>query len=372
MDWIVAVVNDGVILNSQVQEEVALTRQRIINSGRPAPGRKELVAAVTRRLVEHELQLQRARQVSRGVSSSQIDQVVGNILATNQISLEDLLRIEGTTTEKLRRRIREDIMVNEALERDNFDEIVLNQSEVNEALRSRLQNDNRREYLVARAVLRADQGNLANELRALGDDAFTTKAQEVSTVPGVSLGWRLPSDLPAGYAAVVGELVPGTNAQVLELGGALHVVRLVAKRLLVPGQTLNGKIRLKLLRAGPEAREALAAARNEIALGNQDFATVATALGGTVSVEEFAFADLPPTVGQGLRRRVGELDGPFAVADGYLLALVLNVQVELYGDEQVRQEMVSVLYERRLEEVRRKWIENLRSVGTIEILRDPS
>ena len=85
LDGVAAVVNDGIVLQSQLAEELRNIRQRITASGTQLPPQDILVPQVLERLVIQEIQLQRAARTGIQISDEELNEALSSIAQRNGI-----------------------------------------------------------------------------------------------------------------------------------------------------------------------------------------------------------------------------------------------------------------------------------------------
>lgn len=374
VDWIVAVINNDVILNSDVQEELAILEERFRQNNQQPPPRDLLKREVVALLIEISLQRQRSQQLGIVISQAEVIKTMESILSNSGLTGDEYAARQGMTEGQLFQRIADEVAITRAMKRDNNISSTLSESRVNEVLRGRLASEMAREYLVEHVEIAPADAATARELQQLVGDRFTARAAEISISDReVNSGWRLPTEMPKDFFDAIKNLSPGTNSAVIEFENSLHVLRLVAKRPLVPGQSRAEQVRLMLLRAPLEVGiERMEELRDDVIRGEISFEDAAAAVNGSVEVGNHRLLELPSVISTGLRLRIGELNGPFELEDGVVLALVLNVNFQMLGDGKERQRILPIINATRLQELQQEWIENLRNRGTVEILREPS
>jgi peptidyl-prolyl cis-trans isomerase SurA len=110
IDRVVAVVNGDVIMMSELQEAIVLSRR---DGGRPPAEGPELERTMLNRLVDHRLQVQEAKREKIEVSEDELRTVVEDFVKRNggvREKLEGQLLAQGVTWEALRREMREQLL----------------------------------------------------------------------------------------------------------------------------------------------------------------------------------------------------------------------------------------------------------------------
>ena len=90
LDGIAAIVNDGVVLKSELQLETRRIADRLKAQNTQMPPNDVLLRQVLDRLIIQQLQLQRAERVGIKISDETLNQALANIAARNNVSLAEL------------------------------------------------------------------------------------------------------------------------------------------------------------------------------------------------------------------------------------------------------------------------------------------
>lgn len=371
---VAAVVNGEAILSTEVEGEMDRINAVIRDSGQSLPDPGALYDSVLNRLIEERLQTQRVRSLGLTVEEGEVDEAARRFLAQRNMSLSRYLREFNVSEGAFRRGIRDDLLVNRAVLRDNAGEMRVGQQEVNQELRARLARPELREHLLEHARFAHGDGELAGRASALSGEEFASFAAEHSASDdGVSLGWLTEGEMPTQFAEALRGLRPGRVSQVMELDNGLHVIHLVASRPLVPGHSQGGMTRIKLFAGGEGTSEQqLRAAAESVRSGELGFEEAAESVGGESWLVEGRPEELPASVTGSLRMISGEIGGPFDHEGRLVVAMVVGRESEVVGDEELRRQASALAADVNYFQVRRKWIEFLRSIGTVEIVRaDP-
>ncbi len=114
LDGIAAIVDEGVVLKSQVNEQLSTISQRAVEQNMQLPPPAVLEEQVLERLILIEIQLQRADRIGLQVSDEMLNQSIASIAAQNGVAFEDMPRLlaeDGMDYAEFRRTLREEITV---------------------------------------------------------------------------------------------------------------------------------------------------------------------------------------------------------------------------------------------------------------------
>ena len=113
IDSIVALVDEDIILRSELNLAVAGIVDRIRASGEAMPPINLLEGQVLERLIVRELQIQRALQTGIRISDADIDQAMVNLAQQNGITIQQMRQVieaDGEDFSEFRRNIGEELM----------------------------------------------------------------------------------------------------------------------------------------------------------------------------------------------------------------------------------------------------------------------
>ena len=116
IDGIAAVVNDGVVLKSQLRTEVAVILVRASNENLQLPPADVLEEQVLERLIVTEVQLQRAALIGLQISDQMLNESIGRIAAANNVKFEDmpaLVAADGVSYPEFRNGLREELTLDQ-------------------------------------------------------------------------------------------------------------------------------------------------------------------------------------------------------------------------------------------------------------------
>lgn len=246
IEGIVAVVNDDVVLRSELDMRVNRIRLQMEEEGAQLPPERILERQVAERLINERLQLQRAEQMGIEVSDDMLNQMMTDIARSNGYDnvddFIDVLEADGLDYAAVREEVRNDVIMTRLRQRDVLSRVSVTRREVESFLASQAgQEFDNREFLVSHIALRVEgSGNEAiARTREQGEEilsrleegeAFSQLAYEFSqgeqALEGGSLGWRRSTQLPALFAEQVVSMQPGEVSDLIRTSGAYHIIRL--------------------------------------------------------------------------------------------------------------------------------------------------
>ena len=250
IDRVVAVVDSGVIMESQLNSRVEEILIRLKSDTTELPPINLLEEQVLDRLIIEEIQLQLADRAGIKISDSELNQTLSRVSSQNNLSLEDFrlkLEAEGTSYKSFRDTIKKELIIQRVQRGRVGGKVDISEQEIENFINSEEGKSQLAEqYNVQHILLSVKSGlteqqieeikdeanNLITRLEA--DESFEKLATAYSSgqeaLEGGFLGWRTSAELPSLFADVVTELKVGEVAQPLRSGAGFHILKLTDKR----------------------------------------------------------------------------------------------------------------------------------------------
>ncbi len=398
LDGIAAIVNDGVVMKSQLDSELRNIVQRLQSQGTPVPPAPQLIPQVLERLVVQEIQLQRAARIGIQVSDETLNQALADVAQRNNVALANLpglLASEGIDYGVYRSDLRRQIIIDQLRQRDVITRINVTPRELDDYLERQQgreffnQEFNISQILIAlpAAATGADVDKAEQRIAELQQkisrgDSFSELAVAFSdgqqALNGGSLGWRRGDELPTVFAEVVPGLQVNQVSDPIRSNSGFHLVRLDDRRGGDPIMEDQVRVRHILITTNAvldedSARQKLGEVREQIIAGD-DFAAVAKVLSedpgsaieggdlgwsnpGVFAPEFRAMAETSP---------IGEITEPFRTAFGWHILEVMDRRIEDTTDEVKKQQAVAAIRSSKLGEETELWARRLRDQAFVE------
>ena len=245
VDSIVAVVNEDVILRSELDRAVAnVTAQFAQQQGGQLPPRDVLERQVLQRLVLTRLQVERASESGIRISDQEVQQAVQTVAGQNNMSVEQLrarLAADGLSYSEFQSNLRDEVTVQRLRQRYIQSSVQVSEAEIDQLLST--QNIGNQDVRVANLVINVADGATPDEVAAAkakidgiraqverGEIDFRSAAIRYSQAPnaldGGEIGWRSMDALPPEFASMLSSMKPGEMTQTLRGSGGFQVVQL--------------------------------------------------------------------------------------------------------------------------------------------------
>lgn len=399
-DSIVAVVNQEVVTNTEVQQRVDRAREEARRMGVPLGTLAEQRKAALESLVDERVVLTHARESSNKIDEVELDRVVANVAAQNSLSLTELrerLRAEGMDYRRFRDNLRDQMMVERVREREVQSRIRITDGEIDDYLEKRRQAAAENAPLnIAQVLVIVPEGAsdaVVAERRAkaqqaldriLAGEAFDLVAKQMSEDAykdkGGEIGSRPMNKLPDVFVAAVRGLAVGAVApQLIRSGAGFHVLKLLDRQDNAGNTAVQTRARHVLLRPSAQlsaeaASRRLAEFKRAIEAGKTSFEAVArdnsedgsaanggdlgwASPGGFVPEFEEAMNGLP----------INGISGPVVSRFGVHLIQVLERRTITLEAKQLRAQAVAALREQKYEGAFKEWVRELRGRAFVEL-----
>jgi peptidyl-prolyl cis-trans isomerase SurA len=400
LDRVAAVVNDGVVLRSELEEQMSLVGERLKAQGLEMPPADVLRQQVLERLILQELQIQRAQRAGIRVNDENLNQALAEVAQRNNIGLAQLpaaLAAQGIDYGAYRETVRREMTIQVLQQRDVIQRINVSPRELEQFLEkqksrpSELNEYNLSHILIAvpqeatpqqleDATRRAD--DVVNRARQGEDFARLAVAYSNSqtALEGGALGWRRGPEIPTVLADLVVGLKPGEISAPLRTPSGYHIVRLNevrgADQQVVIEQTRARHILLKPTEIQDDAtvEQRLREVRERILKG-EDFAVLAKTLsedpgsgaeGGDLGwTAPGTFVPEFDAVLASLREN--EISEPFRTQFGWHIVQLLGKRQYDSTDELRRQRAFLQLRGSKADEETELWLRRLRDEAYVDI-----
>jgi peptidyl-prolyl cis-trans isomerase SurA len=401
VDRIVAVVDEDVILRSELDRALQNVLSQYATRQDQLPPRDVLEKQVLERLILVRLQVARATSSGINVSDQEVDGAIANVARQNNVAPDQLgeqLARDGMTIADLRSSIRDEIAIQRLRQSFAQSRISVSEGEVDAALAGMASGN---QYHLAHILVGLPEGATPDQIAAAqkkidgikgqverGEIDFAAAAVRYSDSPnaleGGDLGWRSLGEIPPTFAQaittmqagqVIGPVRGPSGFQLLQLvgtrdasaAGAGTVTQLQARHILV--RTGEGGVaddaaaqaKLETLRAR------IAGGADFAALAKENSADTATAgKGGELGwfAQDAYGADFGAQVAA---LQDGQVSAPFKTEAGWHIVQREGARQVAAADENRRQQVREGIGQRKLEEEWDRYLRELRGESYVEI-----
>ena len=245
VDGIAAIVNDGVVLRSEVEDQVTMLLRNFERQGAQLPPIGQLREDVLERLILQRIQLQRADRYGISISDEGLNAAINNVAQNNNVTFEEfpeVLAAEGIDYFKYRNELKQQITLDELRQREVSSRISVSQSELDSYLILQKEEDQKAyDYDLSHILLpltsRSGQGEINRKqemiidlrLRIENGEAFESIARSFSegqqSSNGGRLGWMKGNELPEIFVSAIRNTKIGELSQPFQSASGFHLLK---------------------------------------------------------------------------------------------------------------------------------------------------
>ena len=248
MDSIAAIVNDGVVLRSEVETQLGMIIATLEKQGGQIPPVNTIREEVLERLIIQRVQLQRADRYGIRVSDEALNAAIANVAKNNDVSFEEFPKIldkEGINYNDYRNELRQQITIEQLRQREVISRIAVSESELDNYLifqkdQDRLNYEYDLSHILIPVSSRAGDGEINNKQDLINelyeeiidgkdfDDVAVEFSRGQQALSGGRLGWLKGEQLPDVFVRVASELKNGELSLPFETSSGFHLIKLNA------------------------------------------------------------------------------------------------------------------------------------------------
>lgn len=396
IDRILVVVNEGVVLQSEVDRQMIAIVTRLRESGVQLPPADVLQKQIVEKLVIDSIQLQRADRLGILITDDQLNTALSRVAARNSMTLSqlpDVLAEQGIDYAVYREDIRKEMKIEQLRNRDLLPRIAITRKEVEEYSKRR-EKRNQNEYNLSHILLTVAPGSTPEEREEVekrarqiydrveqGED-FAQLAVAYSNgqqaLEGGKLGWRKAEQLPTIFSEVVTAMTIGDVSEPIASPSGFHLVKVDEIRGRAPVIVTQRHARHILvspneLRSDAEARARLADLVLQIDNG-ADFEEIAKEhsddKGSANGGGDLGWANpgyfVPEFEAVLNRLQPGERSEPFRSPFGWHVVEMLEVREKDNSEEADLQQAYMEIREGKLQQETESWLLKLRDEAFVD------
>jgi len=399
LDQVVAIVDEDVILQTELEARINTITSRLSAQGTALPPRQVLEERVLDQLITESIQMQMADRAGMRISDNELNETMANIAERNGMSLpqfENQLEAEGVTYNQAREQIRKEMLTSRVQQRQVGNRVRVTDREVENYLESlEARGGNNAQYRLAYIFVSVDDPSDEAEVDAAREKAERLRSEiangrdfrEVAVaesdasnaLEGGDMCWRAEGQLPSLVAPVVPELPVGEPSDVLENNSGFHLVMVMDKRGGEQQQMIQQhRVRHILVRPSEATTDSQAETVIRDLYQQLQNGASFSALAREYSDDPVSGSDggnlgwvspgqMVPAFEQAmLDADIGELRGPFRSQFGWhILQVQERRQKDISGD--VRDaEARQAIYRRKFETELQNWLQEIRDEAFVE------
>ena len=386
LDRVAIIVDEGVVMESQIKDLVQTTKLRSIEQGMQLPPTEALLEEIQEQLIIQELQLQRGEEFGIRISDGELNQTFIQIAANNGVSLEQFIRdyeASGQNYEKLREEIRRDMIIQRVQRGIVGGSINITAQEIEGFLATEEAIAQLTPELLVRQIQVGSLEAAETILSRLeeGED-FKALVEEKSINQNKSQGglmpWRKINEMPSVFADAIRNQSLGFISEPIKTGSGFHLLKLEEKRGPLVKFEEQWETRHVLLIPSAirdvDATKAEAEVLRERVLAGEDFALIAEEFsedpGSGSNGGNLEWLPKGATVGEFenvmLNSEINEVSEVFESQFGFHFLEVTGKRVEDVTDYQIEERAYSVLFSRKYDEELENTLRSMRAEAFVE------
>jgi len=402
IDHVVAIVNDDVILSSQLEKRSQLIYRQLSQQRENFPPLSAIKAQVLERLILENLQLQLAERASIKISNDELQAALSSIARQNNIDVNQLknnIEAEGVSFEAFQKNIENEILLQRIQQGAVSKRVEVTEQDITNFLNSeegKIKSSDA--YRIGHIVLGYSPGvnddekektkklalSIVSQLRE--GSSFEKLAKQYSSAMdanvGGDLGWRTIRDVPSLYVDTVLSLSEGSVSEPIISNEGIYILKLLAKQgkndqWVQQTRARHILVKNSIIRNDKEAAELLTDIRNRI-LAGENFADLATSFsedyGSALKGGDLGWTSpgqLVPQFQQVMdNSAIDAVSYPFQTQYGWHILQVQERRNENLTEELVRQSVRSYLTKQKFETELPLWLQELRAEAYV-VIKDP-
>ena len=399
LDRVIAVVDSGVVMESELNKRVKEILDRMRQSNTELPPLSVLEEQVLERLITEEIQMQIAERAGIKISDSELNKTLLGIASQNSLSLEEFrvdIEGQGASYRDFRDTVRKEMIIQRVQRGKVGGRVEISEQELenfinSEEGRTKLAEEYSVQQILISIPSKANETQIDKaknqavdilvKIRA-GEDfgkLATTHSSGQNALEGGYLGWRKATELPSLFATEVANLKVGQTSEPLRSGAGFHLIHLADKRgntVKFEDQTLARHILVQSseIRTETQTKLLIQDIADRLKKG-EDFRQLARQFsedpGSKMDGGELGWnkkGDYDPAFEDTLNKTaIGETSEPIKSSFGWHIIEVLDRRNEDVSSEEQKNRAYQIIYKRKFEQELQSTLVELRAEAYVDI-----
>jgi peptidyl-prolyl cis-trans isomerase SurA len=399
LDRIIAVVNNDVITEIELDTEVSNIKKQLRQQNTKLPSDAVLKKQLLERMILRRIQLQMAERIHLRVDDEMLNRTLDNIAAQNNLSLNGLresLERDGMDFSLFRENMRHEIIINQLQQRQVHNRISITKQEIVRFLKNlELRGGKSTEYHIGHILIaipeaatseqisqaKEKSSNIIKNLSEGVDFAQTAIAMSdgQQALEGGDVGWRRFEALPTLFSDWVNKQTVGEVSHPIRSPSGFHIIKLLGKRdneeqhVVTQTHARHILIRTDEFSSNNEARNRIVKLRERI-LAGEDFAKLAKAHsddpGSSTNGGDLGWVNpgemVPPFEQAYKELNKNQLSDPVQTRFGWHIIEVLGTRTRDNTESVKHKKAKDTIRARKIEPALQNWLRRLRSEAFVE------
>ncbi|TAA45073.1 peptidylprolyl isomerase SurA [Corallincola spongiicola] len=401
LDKVIAIVNEGVVLQSEMDDMVADIKQGAAAAGQELPSDHALKIQVLDRLIMTSLQLQLAERMGMQIADSQLQQTLENIAKDDGLTLTEFrakLESSGKSYEQFRNQVREELITGDVRRINVRRRINVSPQEIDSLVRQMNQEGAKDvEYHVGHIMIgvsnEADSKEMtaaeekANKVLKLLDDGADFKRTAIASsagpkaLEGGDWGWMNINEMPTLFSEIVSEAAKGEIIGPIRTSRGFHLVKIFDMRgvEVIEVEEINSRhilIKPSIILSDEKAEDMLDKFAKELRADDSKFAELASKYsddpGSAANGGELGWSDpniYVPAFQRALSElQPGQISDAFRTQHGWHIVQLVDRRISDATEERAKEKAYQLIFNRKFIEQQGIWLGEIRAEAYIEIL----
>jgi peptidyl-prolyl cis-trans isomerase SurA len=401
LDSVAVIVDQGVVLESQIQELVSNVKRNAVQKNQKLPSDRALRTQAIEKLIIDSLQAQLADRMGIQVSDPQLEQTISNIAQGQKMSVPQLIsqvQRDGISYDKYREQIRKELILGEVRRANVRRRVYITEQEINNLVKLIDEQGNKQaEYHLGHiliefpsepsdADINKSKERAAKVIELLNNGSDFTKVATASSggpkaLEGGDLGWMNINSMPTLFAEAVQSKSEGQIIGPIRSGAGFHILKVKGLRGIekVEIEEVNARhilITPSIILSDEKAESMLKEFREQIIAGEADFSELAKEHsadpGSALKGGELGWAD--PSVYDATFRdtltslEVDEISQPVKSQFGWHIMQLLDKRVGDATEQRKQDKAYQLLFQRKFAAESDAWVREIRASAYVELI----
>jgi peptidyl-prolyl cis-trans isomerase SurA len=401
LDSISVIVDQGVVLESQIADLITVVKSNAQNSNQTLPSDRALRTQAIEKLIVDSLQTQMADRMGIRVSDPQLEQTIGNIAKGENMSISEFrkkIAQEGMMYDTYREEIRKEMILGEVRRSNVRRRVYITEQEVNNLVKLiDEQGDQQAEYNLGHILIEfpadpTDSDIESAKVRAAKVIELLNKGSDFSKIAtassggpraleGGDMGWMNINSMPTLFAEAVQNKSKDTLVGPIRSGAGFHILKVKDLRGIekIEVAEVNSRhilIKPSVILSDDKAEKMLKEFREQILAGDADFAALAKEHsadpGSALKGGELGWADpnvyVPEFKDTLNSMQVDEISQPVRTQHGWHLMQLLDKRVGDATEQRKEDKAYQLLFQRKFAEESDAWLREIRASAYVEVI----
>jgi len=397
LDQVVAIVDDDIIMASELRERLASVTNSLKARGVEMPTEDVLVRETLDRLILESIQMQKGQRAGVRIADAQLDAAMARIAGQNGMSpaeFKERIEKEGESYLAMREQIRKEMTLQRVQSGNVNQRVQLSPQEVDNFLATeegRLLTQEEYRFIHALLPLSPDardaeeqaaKSHVASMAKRIRDgesfEAVVSSSSDDYTFTGGDLGWRKHEDLPSTFGDAAAGMKRGETSDPIRSPSGFHLIHLADKR---GGEQMVNQTSVRHILIKPseiltdEASQRLATELKQRAADGEDFASLAKEfsedIGSAQEGGELGWTSpgqmVPEFEKAMANTSIGEISDPVRSQYGWHILEVLDRREQDVSEQIARGKAQDFIYQRKYQEELDAWLRKIRDEAFVDI-----